>query len=657
MSITQNDRTLRIEKSPLGKDELLLAGFQGREGLSELFSFRLDLLSENWNIAPRSIVGKPITFSMPLSNGEKRHFNGAVRRFSRGPAVGNGGPCQYRAELVPWLWFLTRSANCRIFAEQSVKDILQKVFEDHGFSHEVKFELSAAHPKREYCVQYRETDFAFVSRLMEEEGMFYYFHHQPGKHELVVADASTAYKDCPEGRIEYYPGDKASDRLIRWDHDYEFRAGRWSHTDYNFETPANKLATESKTLRGMDDAGKYTLYNYPGGYAKTPNGDSIARIRMEQEEVSGDTATAEGTCRTLHPAGRFQLQAKESAPQDHDKRFTITSVEHTAGDTSYTQGDSGGLTYDNCITCIPADVVFRPARSTPKPAVQGLESAVVVGPDKDTVHTDKYGRIKVKFHWDRGEKSESCWIRTSQAWAGSNWGSVFLPRVGQEVVVSFLGGDPDRPIITGSVYNAQQMPAYKMPDSASQSGIKSRSWPNGSSDMFNELRFDDKKDKESVYFQAQKDFSRVVKHDDSLKVDNNRTIGIKKDLTSTISEGNESNTLKEGNRTVTLDKGNDELKLKGGNRTVTLTQGNHNLELTAGDAVTKLSSGKFATDAMQSIELKVGGNSIKIDQSGITIKGIQIKIQADAMVQLKGPMAQISSDGMLTLKGGVVMIN
>lgn len=647
MAITQHNRTLQIESSPLGKDVLLLEAFQGREALSELFTFELELLSEKGDIDPKRLVGKSLTFSLQLADGGKRHFNGQVRRFSRGPAMANSGARHYRAELVPWLWFLTRRSNCRIFSQKSVKDIIEKVFRDSGFT-QFKFQLSAAPAKREYCVQYRETDFAFVSRLMEEQGLFYYFQHQTGKHELVVADAATAYQDCPEKQIEYFPGDKASDRILGWDHNYEFRSGKWAQNDYNFETPSNTLATESKTLHGMDDADKYTLYDYPGGYLEKPAGDTLARTRMEEEEVAGDTATAQSTCRTLHPAGRFTLQAKEDAPQDHGAGFAIIAIEHAASDRAYGQGGGGGLSYDNHFTCIPAKTVFRPAHTTPRPSVQGLESAVVVGPDKDTVHTDKYGRIKVKFHWDREDKSESCWIRTSQSLAGSGWGALFLPRVGQEVVVSFLGGDPDRPIVTGSVYNAEQMPPYTLPDEASQSGLKTRSWPHGEADMFNELRFDDKKDSEAVFFQAQKDFNRAVKHDDSLKVDNDRTVEIKKNLTSTISEGNETHSLKQGNRSVTLDQGNDTLKLQAGNRTVNLDKGNHSL---------KLSAGKATTEAMQGIELKVGANSIKIDQSGITIKGMQVKIQGDTMVDLKGPMAQVSGDGMLTLKGGVVMIN
>ncbi len=673
MAITQHNRALRIEASPLAQDELLLSAFRGREGLSDLFSFQLDLLSQTGDIAPRDIVGEAVTFSLLLSDGNRRYFNGVVRRFSRGPTMGNSGLRHYRAELVPWMWFLTRNSNCRIFAKQSAQDILETIFKDHGFGHAARFQLSGPPTKREYCVQYRETDFSFASRLMEEEGFFYYFQHSSGKHELVVADAPTAYKDCPEANIEYFPGDKASDRVTRWDHNYEFRSGKWSQNDYNFETPTNKLASESKTIGGMRGSDKFTLYDYPGGYAEKPAGDALARFRMEQEEVAGDTTTAESTCRTLHPAGRFKLKSKEDSPQDHDKQFAIISIEHSASDSSYEQGNSGEFKYGNLFSCIPAKVAFRPARTTPKPTVQGLESAVVVGPDKDTPHTDKFGRIKVKFHWDREDKSESCWIRTSQVWAGSGWGALFLPRVGQEVMVSFLGGDPDRPIITGCVYNAEQKPPYNLPDAANQSGIKSRSWPNGSSDTFNELRFDDKNNEESVYFQAQKDFKRLVKHDDSLEVQNDRTTTIKKNLTSIISEGDESHTLKQGNRTVSLHQGNDTLKL---------SKGDYKLELAMGNAVTKLTTGKASTEAMQGIELKVeanrisiipglinaqatqgimlkvGNNSIMIDEAGITIKGVQVKIEADAAVEVKGEATcQISASGPLALKGAIVEIN
>jgi type VI secretion system secreted protein VgrG len=362
---------------------------------------------------------------------------------------------------------------------------------------------------------------------------------------------------------------------------------------------------------------------------------------------------------------------------------------------SYRSGAGGGFHYHNNFTCIPAGLPFRPRRLTPRPQVQGTQTAVVVGPSNEEIFTDKYGRVKVQFHWDRegtNDADSSCWVRVGTIWAGKQWGAIHIPRIGQEVIVDFLEGDPDRPIIIGSVYNAEMMPPYKLPDKRTQSGIKSRSSAQGGEDNFNELRFEDKKDSEDIYFHAEKDFHRVVKHDDDLQVGNNQTIKIKKDRTEEVTEGNETISIKKGDRTVTVgkgadthevkegdctvkvdkgkhtlkvkddrtvtvDQGNDVHQVKQGDRTVKIDMGKDSLTISQGDQKTKLDLGKIETEAMQSIEIKVGQNSIKLEQSGITIKGLQVKIQGDIQVEMKAAMTTVKGDGMLTLKGGVAMIN
>jgi type VI secretion system secreted protein VgrG len=326
---------------------------------------------------------------------------------------------------------------------------------------------------------------------------------------------------------------------------------------------------------------------------------------------------------------------------ENGKKYVVTSVRHEATDGTYgPTAMTGG--YNNNFTCVPATVTYRAPRLTPKPFVQGPQTAVVVGPAGEEIYTDKYGRVKVQFFWDRkGKKDEnsSCWVRVAEVWAGKTWGMVFNPRIGQEVVVDFLEGDPDRPLITGRVYNADQMPPYTLPDNQTQSGVKTRSSKNGSTENFNELRFEDKKGSEDIFFHAEKDFHREVENDDDLKVLHDQTIEIKNNRTETVKEGNETIAIKQGNRDVTIEMGNESLKIKMGNQT------------------TKLDLGASSTEAMQSITLKVGQSSITLDQMGVTIKGMMISIQGQVQTEVKGVMTQVSGDAMLTVKGGITMIN
>jgi type VI secretion system secreted protein VgrG len=386
--------------------------------------------------------------------------------------------------------------------------------------------------------------------------------------------------------------------------------------------------------------------------------------------------------------------------------YVLTQVEQSAsvGD-SYTSGDDSGAHYTNTFQCIPSALPFKPARTTPRPKIEGTQTAVVVGNPGDEIFTDKYGRVKVQFPWDRqgqNNADSSCWVRIATVWAGKQWGIIHIPRVGQEVVVAFEEGDPDRPIIIGSVYNAEEMPPYSLPDNMTQSGYLSRSSKSGTADNFNQLRFEDKKDAEEVYFHAEKDFNRVVENNDTLKVgfdkkdkgdqtiqvfnnqslavgtsgcdDGSQTITIYKDRTETVKTGNEAVTIEQGNRTVTVKQGDDTHEvsqgkrtvtvnqddtheIKQGNRQVTIDMGNDALTIKMGNQTTKLNLGSSSTEAMQSIELKVGQNSIKIDQTGITLQGMMVKVQGQIQTQVQGTMVQVSGDAMTQIKGGILMIN
>ena len=494
-SITQAQRTLSL-KTPLGTDVLLLLGFSGTESLSRLFSYQLDLASENDAIAAKDIVGKKVSWSISRFDQNPRFFSGIVSRFVAG-ALNRRKLRTYRAEVVPWPWLLTRTTDCRIFQNQNTPDIITTIFGDFGFN-DYALELKGSFPKREYCVQYRETAFNFISRLMEHEGIFYFFRHEDGKHTMVLANAASSYADCPESPVEYSPGSLAPNHVQSWEHHYEFRSGKWTRTDYNFETPSTNLLTTTSTVIDLPDAPKYEIFDYPGEYVVKGVGDPVTKVRMEEEEAGYSIVNASSQCCTFTPCGKFTLQGHDVAAEDGD--YVITSIRHSATEASY-GSTANGATYHNQFTCIPATVIYRPSRATPKPMVQGPQTAVVTGPGGEEIYVDKYGRIKVQFFWDRkGKKDDksSCWIRVAEQWAGKNWGFVCNPRIGQEVIVDFLEGDPDRPLITGRVYNAEQMPPYDLPGNMTQSGIKSRSSKGGSPANYNEIRFEDKKGSELV---------------------------------------------------------------------------------------------------------------------------------------------------------------
>jgi type VI secretion system secreted protein VgrG len=657
----QSGRTLTIT-TPLGDGVLLLVGFHGREEMSKPFLYHLDLVSENLAIAPNDIVGKPVTWTVYPDGATPRLFNGIVSRFGAGP-TGSRGYRSYVADVVPWPWFLGLSEDCRIFQDKTALDIITSWFSELGFSDFDDSGVSPAPGSRVYCVQYRETTLDFVSRLMEQEGIYYFFKHADGKHTLTMSTQVSSYWD-----LEDDPGDA----ITSWQHHYEFRAGKWTFTDYNFETPATSLVSTTNTILTVPGMDKFERFEYPGHYLVKGDGDAWAKIRMEEEEASYDVVQGASEFMFFSPGGKF---AYDPGDGGDETKYVITSVEHSAKDESI-GGGSGKGEYSNTFTCIPATVLYRPARTTPWPRVYGPQTAIVTGPSGEEQLVDKYGRVKVQFFWDRkGTKDEksSCWIRVAQTIAGKGWGAQYIPRMGQEVLVDFLEGDPDRPLVTGAVYNAQNMPPYALPDNMTKSGYLARSTKEGDA-VSNELWIEDKKDSEDIYFYAKKDFHRKVEHDDDLKVLNCQTISIKKDRTESVEEGNETITVKKGYRGVTISEGNESLEVTKGKMSTKVGQGDYSLEVSQGKHDTKVSMGdckldvamgnlaqkvdlgKVEMEAMQSIELKVGGSSIKIDQMGVTIKGMMISVEGQVQAEFKGLMAKVSGDAMLQMKGAITMI-
>jgi len=524
MAITQANRLIAID-TPLGPNVLLLRGFTGHEAISRLFSFELDLLSTDPEIKFDQIIGQPVTIRVRVRGGKERFFHGVISRFMQ--TGGDTGLANYRATMVPKLWLLTRTADCRIFQNEKIPDIIQEVIKENGIK-DIKTVLKGIYEPRDYCVQYRETDFNFVSRLMEQYGLCYFFEHEEKKHTLVLSDDLSAHKPCPEqADVSWNPqgGDSFDDEVVtslQWEE--TFRFGNYAVTDYNFETPSTKLMAEVKSKIAVGGNDKFEIYDYPGEYGKKAEGEGIAKIRMEEEEAQYKVITGSSDVRVFTSGYLFTLQ--DYVRKDINGKYLLTQVQHVAsvGNTYATGAGGGGKqdTYSNSFTCIPAKTPFRPPQITPKPMVQGPQTAVVVGKKDEEIWTDKYGRVKVKFHWDRSEKKNeesSCWVRVSQNWAGKNWGAMFIPRMGQEVIVEFLEGDPDQPIITGRVYNAEQTVPYELPANQTQSGIKSNSSKGGGGS--NEWRFEDKKGSEQIYLHGEKDWTVEIKNNESETIGSN----------------------------------------------------------------------------------------------------------------------------------------
>jgi type VI secretion system secreted protein VgrG len=562
MALTQTTREIAIQ-TPLGEDKLLLRSFRGQEFLSRVFEFDLDLASEDPSIAYDEIVGQNVTISVTLADGSERYWNGWISRFIQ--MQRDSVAAAYRATMVPWLWFLGQTTDCRIFQNKTVPDLIKQIFQENGYS-DFSLRLYGDFAPRDYCVQYRESDLNFVSRLMEEEGIFYFFEHEKGKHTLILCNDTSALDPCPsQSRVRYQGtagGWKDDDVVLEWFQEREFRPGIYSATDYNFETPSTSLLA---TARGKT---KSELYDFPGEYSKRADGDKLVRTRLEEVQMPQLIARGRGDCRAFTVGYKFSLinHFRDDLNQD----YVLTAIRHSGRhDIGYTSGDAFSTepVYENSFECVPLATPIRPPRITPVPVVQGCQTAMVVGPSGEEIFTDQYGRVKVQFYWDReGKKNEnsSCWIRVSYPTAGKAWGAIQVPRIGQEVIVDFIEGDPDRPIITGRVYNAGQMPPYDLPSKDMVSGFKSNSTKGGGG--YNELAFDDTKGNELIRTHGQHDADTTIEHDERHHVINDRTKNIDANESSTIGV---NRTEKVGsNEQITI--GANRTESVGSNETITI---------------------------------------------------------------------------------------
>lgn len=675
-TLVQEDRWITLE-TPLGKDVFVATEARGTEGISSLFEFTVSALSTRASIDPKDLLGKSVTLSMARPGGKRRYVNGIVTAFSAGAFTRN----EYRLYTLvvsPSLWLLKRTSDHKVFQEKTAVAIIEQLLGDSDVPFEKK--LSASYETCEYRVQFGETDFDFFQRLLSEEGIFYFFKHKDGEHKLVLADNASAYADCLQDTVEYRQAqEEAVDSIHTFDTGASLTDAEWHIEDYDFEKPADNIEGERKTNQQPASSKKWEHFRFPGTSVKADTLKRYATAAIDAAEAGFETVSGGGTCASFTSGHAFTLKGHPVSAEN--RRLVLTEVHHEALDRAHftmRPGTEVKPYYRNRFSSMPATRIARNPLPTPKPVVQGPQTALVVGPSGDEIHTDKYGRIRVQFHWDRyGKKNEksSCFVRVAQSLAGSNWGSVFVPRIGMEVVVQFLDGDPDRPLVTGAVYNADNMPPWALPANMTKSGLLTRSSKSGQTANANELSFEDKKGEEKITFHAEKDFLREVENDDTLDVGHDQKRTIKNDRTTEITEGNETLTIKKGNRTekietgnemldidkgnrtVTLSTGNDDLTLKKGGRTVALTMGDDSLTLSKGNQTTKASAGKITLEAMQGITLKCGASTVEITQAGITIKGVTLSIEGSAKTDVKGPVVNVAGDGMAILKGGIVKIN
>lgn len=529
MVAIQSERALDVT-SPLGQDVLLLRSMTGEEELGRLFDYRLELLSDDHNLQLEDVLGQSMTVTLETPDGE-RYFNGIVAAFSY--AGIDQDRALYHAHVRPWLWLLTRSRDCRIFQKMTVPEIVKQVFQDAGHT-EFDDQLTETYQSWEYCVQYRETAHDFVTRLMEQEGIYFYFRHERDNHVLVLADSYSAHDTVPGyADIPFYqaedgePQKRDREHVFDWRLTKQVQAGAFAVKDFDFEMPSADLEA---TAASPDDHAHASseIFDYPAEYKDPAVGDSYVRIMQERHKARFERLEGAANARGVAVGALFSLT--DYPREDQNREYLVVSARYTLNSDSYGRGENDQTPLFRCrFEAIESAKPYRSPAITGRPLIRGPQTAIVVGRSGDEISTDKYGRVKVQFHWDRYgtmDENSSCWIRVAQVWAGSGFGAVHIPRVGQEVIVEFLEGDPDRPIITGRVYNAEQMPPYDLPANATQSGIKSRSSKGGTTADFNELRFEDKAGEEQVALHAKKDFSTTVENDQTVEVGNDRTVTV-----------------------------------------------------------------------------------------------------------------------------------
>jgi len=709
---------------PLDEGVLLLETFQGRETLGTPYRYDLTLLSDDANLAVDKLLGQSLTVHIKLDTGDVRYWNGIVTYFAKtGLAMKH---TRYVAILTPKLALFDYTRDCRILFDEDAPTHATDVLAKRGFTEVQSGALQGSYRKREYTVQYRETDLNFVQRLLEEEGIYYFFKHEDDKHTLMMADSAGAHATVSGyEKILYLPKQRKQAR--EEEHFWSLSAagslypGKFSVLrgyDYTKPRPGQALI-EARVSPLNQPGGDFEDYDYPGGLSEKPDAEAEALVRIEGDHLANTLIEVEGNTMGLGVGDLVKLRKPLSIEgefnpfwdeADFDKEYLITSATYAISINQYETGDvaESDEPFKATYSLLDSQSPFHPARTAQKPRIEGPQTAIVVGPSGDEIYTDKYGRVKVQFDWDRlGKRDEksSLWVRVAQVWAGKQWGAMHIPRVGHEVIVDFLDGDPDRPIVTGRVYNADNMPPYMLPDNKTQSGLKSRSSKGGAADNFNEIRFEDLKGKEELHIQAEKDMSTLVKHNESLSVGGDRSVSVTGNQSVTIS-GKGSSPIHSATKvtgkydldvsdtihikaptSITLECPGSKIEMLPGK--ITITAGDGATIVLDANALVKSSAGaktlldanvlaqsvpgaKLVLDA-NVLAQSVPGSKLVLDASAtmegtakatvkgsaegtLTAGGGTVKT-SPAGVEASGPKVDISGTGMVSIGGGIVKVN
>ncbi|MGF1717475.1 type VI secretion system tip protein TssI/VgrG [Photobacterium chitinilyticum] len=646
---TQDKNILRID-TPLGKDVLHITKAEIQEGISTLFSTQAYVYTNGQLIDAKNIIGKSVTITLlyNLSGSvSERFFNGYVTAIrstgSRMPSVAEGDKYQdYILDISPSFSFLSQRSNCRIFQQLNVEDIVKTILSEHGVK--IQSELQKTYPVYDYKVQYHESDLAFVNRLLEQEGIFYFFKHDKTNHYLVLADDITAYRECAENQVAYTTGSLSEAHIHAWSGGLEVTPGSSVKLGYDFITPTDKLSGEHADAGLVTQQSALEVFEYQAGSEFNSRAQDIANASLESLQRDTELCSGASNCRSFSAGQFFTFKSHEDSRLE-GKSFLITQTNMEVAITNQTgSSKSAYQTILNQFSCVPKETLYRPVQLTPKPRIYGAQTACVTGDDGDEIYIDRYGRVKVLFHWDRegvSDSTSSCWIRVAQNWAGNRWGAFFFPRVGQEVLVEFLDGDPDQPIISGALYNGDQMPPYDLPGQKTQSGVKTRSTKEATEDNFNEIRFDDDKGNELLSIHAEKDhhlmvendYQQLIENDCRQTVNNDKQLLVENDYRQTIK--NNYQFVVENNSQQTI-KNDHQITVENNcNQTVT-----NDYTLKVDNNLQAKIAKELVINAGKEIVLKAGGASITLSSDGsVNIKGSSIKVNGSTIALKAGSIA------------------
>ena len=683
-------RFLELTPTSLFGDEAVLARLEGREEISRPYEFMLTIDSPKESIAPADVIGKPLGVKIDRKDGPPRFVHGYISHLWAGDFVMTEGKQRvssriYRARIVPWIWFMMRASRSFVYLpekqEKSFQDIFDKLLERvKSYGHvqtwnDVSGAAILKNRKTEHCVQYRETDFNFLSRTLERFGIFYYFKHEANKHTLVLSDKSN-YPRASDAEVDLKASISSiytNDQITSWEHAYEFVSGKFEQTDYDFLQPSTSLktsASKSGNVSLSDNSG-YELYDYPNDYVDKGDGTEESYRRMEEEEIRFNTVQGESCCKSFTAGYKFKLKSHYSCPDEAGKSFLLTGVHHSASQPARSTDSQTSTFYSNRFVCVPDSMQYRPARQTPRPRLVSIQTAVVVGPKGEEIYTDEHGRVKVQFHWDREgrhDENTSCWIRVSQSHAGRGFGGIDIPRIGEEVIVSFVEGDPDRPLITGRVYHKESVPPFALPGEKTRSGMKTKTYKGSG---YNELSMDDTPGKEQIRIHGQYNMDTVVENDETHTIHNNRTKKVDVDETMTI--GNNQKLDVGVNKTVKVGTNHDEtvginqtVKVGTNQSTTVGTNQSNSVGSMKSETVGMMSNemvGMMKTTNVGAVYSIISGAAMntavgfvsaeEVGMNKTIMVGSSLKITAGSMIEIKCGASKITMDsgGKVTISG------